>query len=99
MSETSRMKRGETEMRTSGMGTSIARFCLALMAIALLVCGSFAQSTTDGAIGGLVTDQKGALVPRPNLTPPNLCTAATSTLTPPGVALYPHFHLPPRKYS
>ncbi len=49
-------------MRTSGMGTSIARFCLALMAIALLACGSFAQSTTDGAIGGSVRDAQGLTV-------------------------------------
>src|SRR6266568_1244699 len=80
MCETSRMKRGETEMRTSGMGTSIARFCLALMAIALLACGSFAQSTTDGAIGGLVTDPSGAAVPNAKVTAKNNGTNAEGTV-------------------
>jgi len=42
-------------MRTSGVGT-VGRCCLAWMAMLLLACGVFAQSTTDGAIGGLVTD-------------------------------------------
>ena len=50
-------------MRTTGMGTPIARYCLALMAMLLLASGAFAQSTTDGAIGGTVTDPSGAAVP------------------------------------
>src|SRR6266704_3068353 len=99
MCETSRMKRGETEMRTSGMGTSIARFCLALMAIALLACGSFAQSTTAGAIGGLVTDQTGAVVPGANVTSLNLGTGATSTAATDGVGRYLIIHLQPGNYS
>ena len=86
-------------MRTSGMGTSIARFCLALMAIALLACGSFAQSTTDGAIGGLVTDQTGAVVPGANVTSLNLGTGATSTATTDGVGRYLIIHLQPGNYS
>jgi len=62
------------------MGTSIARFCLALMAIALLACGSFAQSTTDGAIGGLVTDPSGAAVPNAKVTAKNNGTNAEGTV-------------------
>src|SRR5260370_33943706 len=85
-------------MRTSRMGTSIARFCRALMAVGLLVCGSFAQSPTDGAIGGLVTDQTGAVVPGANVTALNLGTGATSTATTDGVGRYLIFHLQPRNY-
>src|SRR5260370_41872300 len=86
-------------MRTSRMGTSIARFCRALMAVGLLVCGSFAQSTTDGAIGGVVNDQTGAVVPGANVTALNLGTGATSTATTPGVGRFLIFHLQPRNYS
>jgi len=38
-------------MRTTGMGISIVRYCLALMAVLLLAFGALAQSTTNGAIG------------------------------------------------
>jgi outer membrane receptor protein involved in Fe transport len=44
------------------MGTSIVRYCLALMVIALSACGAFAQSTTNGAIGGSVRDAQGLTV-------------------------------------
>src|SRR5260370_18993230 len=69
------------------------------MSIALLVCGSFAQCTTDGAIGGLVTDQTGAVVPGANVTALNLGTGATSTATTDGVGRYLIFHLQPGNYS
>jgi len=50
------------------------------MAIALLACGSFAQSTTDGAIGGLVTDPSGAAVPNAKVTAKNNGTNAEGTV-------------------
>ncbi len=50
-------------MRTTGMGTPIAWYCLALIVMLLVAFGAFAQSTTDGAIGGTVTDPSGAAVP------------------------------------
>src|SRR5258708_13393994 len=49
-------------MRTSGMGTSIVRYCLALMAVLLLAFGALAQSTTNGAIAGSVRDAQGLTV-------------------------------------
>src|SRR6266567_5870482 len=55
--------KGGISMRTPGMGTPITQYCFALMAMLLLTSGAFAQSTTDGAIGGTVTDPSGAAVP------------------------------------
>src|SRR6266852_2035189 len=65
-------RKGENSMRTTGMGTAIVRYCLALMAVLLLAFGAFAQSTTNGAIGGLVTDQSGAVVPGAYVTALNI---------------------------
>src|SRR6267378_2465785 len=55
-------RKGETSMRTTGMGISIVRYCLALMAVLLLAFGALAQSTTNGAIGGSVQDAQGLTV-------------------------------------
>ena len=40
-------------MRTSGVESSVVRYCLTLTTLMLLACGAFAQSTTDGAIGAI----------------------------------------------
>jgi hypothetical protein len=45
------------------MQSPIVRFCFALIVALLFAFGAFAQSTTDGAIGGTVTDSSGAAVP------------------------------------
>src|SRR2546430_8769198 len=50
-------------MSTRGMQSPIVRFSFALAVALLFACGAFAQSTTDGAIGGTVTDSSGAAVP------------------------------------
>src|SRR6267143_4034366 len=68
--------KGETSMRTSGMGISIVRYCLALMVIVLFAGGAFAQSTTDGAIGGTALDTSGAAVPNAKVTVKNTGTNA-----------------------
>jgi len=86
-------------MKMSGMGTSIVRHCLAPMVIALFACSAFAQSTTDGAIGGLVTDQSGAVVPGANVSSHNLGTGGTSTATTDGSGRYTVAHLQPGLYS
>jgi hypothetical protein len=86
-------------MTISEMGTSIARYCLALVVIVLFACSTFAQSTTDGAIGGLVTDQSGAVVPGANVGARNLGTGATSTASTDGVGRYLVTHLQPGLYS
>lgn len=86
-------------MTTSEMGTAIVRYCLALMVIALFACSAFAQSTTDGAIGGLVTDQSGAVVPGANVSSRNLGTGGTSTATTNGSGRYTVAPLQPGLYS
>src|SRR5713226_2632020 len=92
-------RKGETSMRTTGMRTSIVLCCLALMVIVFFACSTFAQSTTDGAIGGLVIDQSGAVVPAANVTALNLGTGGNSTVTTDGVGRYTVAHLQPGLYS
>ena len=67
-------------MRTTETGTSIMRFCLALMVIVFFACGAFAQSTTDGAVGGTVLDSSGAAVPNAKVTVKNAGTNAEETV-------------------
>jgi hypothetical protein len=67
-------------MRTTGLGTAIMRYCLALMVIALFACSTFAQSATDGAIGGTVLDSSGAAVPNAKVTVKNRGTNAEETV-------------------
>src|SRR5712691_3055232 len=86
-------------MKSSGLESSVLRYCLTFLAILLLASGAFAQSTTDGAIGGLVTDQSGAVVPGANVTARNPGTGATSSATTDGVGRYLIIHLQPGSYS
>src|SRR5882762_7528732 len=72
--------KGETSMRTTGIGISIVRYCLALMVIVLFACSTVAQSTTDGAIGGTVLDSSGAAVPNAKVTVKNHGTNAEETV-------------------
>src|ERR1700674_1275529 len=73
-------RKGESSMRTTETGTSIMRFCLALMVIVFFACGAFAQSTTDGAVGGTVLDSSGAAVPNAKVTVKNAGTNAEETV-------------------
>ena len=86
-------------MNKSGMSPSIVRFCLALLAIVFFSCAAIAQSTTDGAIGGLVTDQSGAVVPGANVSSRNLGTGGSSTAATDGIGRYTLTHLQPGLYS
>jgi len=65
----------------------------------LLACGVFPQSTTDGAIGGAVTDESGAVIPNASITTHNLGTGATSSGTTDDVGRYLITHLQPGTYS
>ncbi len=85
-------------MRTNGMGTSIVRFCLALMVIVLFVCGAFAQSTTDGAIGGTVMDPSGAALVGASVTVRNSSTNAEQTVTTDETGYYRVAKLQPGSY-
>ncbi len=74
-------------------------FIVLLAALFLFVSGSFAQSTTDGAIGGVVTDPSGAVVPGASVTARNLGTGAATTAMTDGNGRYLVGHLQPGTYS
>jgi hypothetical protein len=86
-------------MRTSRLETSIVRHCLALVVVVLFACCASAQSTTDGAIGGLVTDQSGAAVPAANVTARGLGTGSIMNGKSDEAGRYIVIHLPPGLYS
>jgi outer membrane receptor protein involved in Fe transport len=90
-------------MKKNAVRSSIISFCFAslavMMALFLFAAGSFAQSTTDGAIGGLVSDPSGAVVPGANVTARNVGTSATATATTDGSGRYLIGHLQPGTYS
>src|SRR6266403_4992224 len=67
-------------MRMSGIGNSAARCCFALLLVVIFACAAFAQSTTDGAIGGTVTDSSGAAVPNAKVIVKNNGTNAEETV-------------------
>jgi len=58
-----------------------------------------AQSTTDGAIGGTVTDQSGAVVPNASVSTTNLGTGSVSTGKTDDSGRYQIIHLQPGFYS
>jgi Carboxypeptidase regulatory-like domain/TonB dependent receptor len=86
-------------MRTSGMRTSVVRCYLTWMAMLLLACGLFAQSTTDGAIGGTVADQSGAVVPNAAVSAKNLSTGASASGSSDDGGRFLIIHLQPGVYS
>jgi hypothetical protein len=85
-------------MRSRASGLSIAAFLAALLILAA-VPGVNAQSTTDGAIGGAVTDQSGAVVPNATVSTRNLGTASSSSGVTDGSGRYLLIHLQPGLYS
>src|SRR5229473_8480476 len=68
-------------MKSSGLESFILRYCLTFLAILLLASGAFTQSTTDGAIGGTVTDPSGAAVPNAKVIVRNNGTNAEQIVT------------------
>ena len=90
-------------MRKSHIERSIVRALVVsvvlLVALFAFSSKSLAQSTTDGAIGGIVTDPSGAVVPGANVTAHNLGTGATIAGTTDGNGRYLVTHLQPGTYS
>jgi len=86
-------------MKTSGMGTFVARCGLALIVMLLLGRGIVAQSTTDGAIGGTVVDPSGAAVPNAKVTVKNAGTNAEQTATTDESGYYRVTKLTPATYT
>jgi hypothetical protein len=81
------------------MGISIVRYCLALVVIVLFACGAFAQSATDGAIGGNVLDSSGAAVPNAKVTVKNNGTNAEETVMTDDTGYFRVGKLQPATYS
>ena len=52
-----------------------------MLALSLLGLQAFAQSTTDGAIGGTVTDQTGAVIPNATVKVTNTGTNKSASGT------------------
>src|ERR1700730_16368700 len=86
-------------MRSRAIGLSIAAFLAALSLVFTAVPGVNAQSTTDGAIGGAVTDQSGAVVPNAMVGSRNLGTGRSSSGVTDGSGRYLLIHLQPGLYS
>ena len=84
--------------RTRG-GVFVMGIIFALFVSLIATPPANAQSTTDGAIGGTVTDQSGAVVPNASVTTTNLGTAGTSTGTTDASGRYQIIHLQPGFYS
>jgi Carboxypeptidase regulatory-like domain/TonB dependent receptor len=79
-------------------GACFVSFAL-LAALSLFASGTLAQSTTDGAIGGVVTDSSGAVVPGATVTAHNLATSGTAAAATDGNGRYLIGHLQPGTYS
>src|SRR5260370_7985665 len=86
-------------MRMNRIEKSVVRFCLALTVMVLLASGALAQSTTDGAIGGTVTDSSGAAVPNAKVMVKNNGTNAEETLMTDDTGYFPARKLQPRQYT
>ena len=80
--------------------TQFVRMMAVLMlAMSLLGLQAFAQSTTDGAIGGTVTDQTGAVIPNATVKVTNTGTNATASRTTDGSGRFRVISLQPGTYA
>ncbi|HKW63785.1 MAG TPA: carboxypeptidase regulatory-like domain-containing protein [Candidatus Acidoferrum sp.] len=90
-------------MRKNEIERAIIRPCavsvVLLMALFVLSSGSFAQSTTDGAIGGTVTDASGAAVPGAKVSVKSLGTNAEEVVTSDDTGYFRVGKLQPATYS
>ncbi len=68
--------------RSSALATRAARAACLVFALGLVLAASaLAQSQTEGAIGGVVTDQTRAVMPGASVTVRNVATNATAEAT------------------
>lgn len=86
-------------MKWTNVGRFFAGVLCVLMMLFISMPAANAQSTTDGAIGGTVTDQSGAVVPSASINVTNLGTARTSSGTTDASGWYQIIHLQPGLYS
>jgi hypothetical protein len=71
----------------------------ALVLLSLACAASYAQSTTDGAVGGTVYDASGAVVPNATVTVTNEGTNAQVTATTDAQGYFRVIHLQPADYT
>src|ERR1700686_3171541 len=86
-------------MRSRAIGFAVVSFLVMLLVVLVAVPGAEAQSTTDGAIGGAVTDPSGAVVPNATVASHNLGTGSTASGVTDGSGRYLLIHLQPGVYS
>jgi Carboxypeptidase regulatory-like domain len=88
-------------MRSRASGLFVMGFLavLCLFFAGMAAPAASAQSTTDGAIGGAVTDQSGAVVPNAIVASRNIGTGSTSSGVTDGSGRYLLIHLQPGQYS
>jgi len=86
-------------MRSRASGFVVASFLLPLLVLFGTPPRVEAQSTTDGAIGGAVTDQSGGVVPNAVVVSHNLGTGSNSSGVTDGSGRYLLIHLQPGLYS
>ena len=84
-------------MKSAGKGL-LAGLVLVVFCVLLAAPAVLAQSTTDGAIGGTITDQSGAIVLTAQVTAKNLGTNSTASATPDSAGRYIIIHLQPGQY-
>ncbi len=85
-------------MKSTGKQGLLAGLVWIVFCALLLAPAAWAQSTTDGAIGGTITDQSGALVVTAQVTAKNLGTNSTASATPDSAGRYIIIHLQPGQY-
>src|SRR5215467_825828 len=73
--------------------------CAAIVVALAAATPLFAQSTTDGAIGGLVSDQSGASVPGATVTARNLATNGSAEAVSDGTGRFLVIRLQPGVYT
>jgi outer membrane receptor protein involved in Fe transport len=86
-------------VRNGRSRTQLGRWLLLLMLILSVTAWASAQSTTEGAIGGTVTDPSGALVPGATVSALNVGTNSKSTITTDTSGGYRLSHLQPGTYT
>ena len=86
-------------MKASRLLACFAALCFCVATVLCLASQASAQSTTDGAIGGTITDPSGATVPRASITMRNVATGATATGSTDDGGRYQIIHLQPGVYS
>ena len=86
-------------MKSIASGVRFVAILLAVFGILPPTRDSQAQSTTDGAVGGTVTDQSGAVVPNASVAAKNLGTGSSSAGTTDGSGRFLIIHLQPGTFS